>query len=173
MKYHDIADQLGTRTLSVEGFVEGLRRFLIGLAKKVLIADTLQEVVNPIFKLSSGELGFYNAWVGLICFTLQIYFDFSGYSDMAIGLARMMGFRLLENFNMPYISQSFTEFWRRWHISLNMDSRVSLHSTGWEPRVFSQDVYQSLTVLLLVRSLAWGELDLHYLGALPWSVPYF
>ena len=173
VKYHDIADQLDTRTLSADGFVDGLRRFLIGLAKKVLIADTLQEVVDPIFKLSSGELGFFNAWVGLICFTLQIYFDFSGYSDMAIGLARMMGFRLLENFNMPYISQSFTEFWRRWHISLNMDSRVSLHSTGWEPRVFSQDVYQSLTVLLLVRSLAWGELDLHYLGALPWSVPYF
>ena len=156
MKYHDIADQLGTRTLSVEGFVEGLRRFLIGLAKKVLIADTLQEVVDPIFKLSSGELGFYNAWVGLICFTLQIYFDFSGYSDMAIGLARMMGFRLLENFNMPYISQSFTEFWRRWHISLSTWIREYLYIPLGGNRVSSARMYTNLLLCFFLCGLWHG-----------------
>ena len=156
VKYHDIADQLGTRTLSVEGFVDGLRRFLIGLAKKVLIADTLQEVVDPIFKLSSGELGFYNAWTGLICFTLQIYFDFSGYSDMAIGLARMMGFRLLENFNMPYISENFTEFWRRWHISLSTWIREYLYIPLGGNRVSSARMYTNLLLCFFLCGLWHG-----------------
>ena len=156
VKYHDIADQLETRALSAEGFVDGLRRFLIGLAKKVLIADTLQEVVDPIFKLSSGELGFYNAWVGLICFTLQIYFDFSGYSDMAIGLARMMGFRLLENFNMPYISQSFTEFWRRWHISLSTWIREYLYIPLGGNRVSSARMYTNLLLCFFLCGLWHG-----------------
>ena len=156
VKYHDIADQLDTRTLSAEDFVDGLRRFLIGLAKKVLIADTLQEVVDPIFKLSSGELGFYNAWVGLICFTLQIYFDFSGYSDMAIGLARMTGFRLLENFNMPYISQSFTEFWRRWHISLSTWIREYLYIPLGGNRVSSARRYTNLLFCFFLCGLWHG-----------------
>ncbi len=156
VKYHDIADQLGMRALSAEDFVDGLRRFLIGLAKKVLIADTLQEVVDPIFKLSSGELGFYNAWVGLICFTLQIYFDFSGYSDMAIGLARMMGFRLLENFNMPYISESFTEFWRRWHISLSTWIREYLYIPLGGNRVSSVRMYTNLLLCFFLCGLWHG-----------------
>ena len=156
VKYHDIADQLGTRTLSAEDFVDGLRRFLIGLAKKVLIADTLQEVVDPIFKLSSGELGWYNAWVGLICFTLQIYFDFSGYSDMAIGLARMMGFRLLENLNMPYLSQSFTEFWRRWHISLSTWIREYLYIPLGGNRVSSARMYTNLLLCFFLCGLWHG-----------------
>jgi alginate O-acetyltransferase complex protein AlgI len=156
VKYHDIADQLDTRTLSVENFVDGLRRFLIGLAKKVLIADTLQEVVDPIFKLSSGELGFYNAWLGLICFTLQIYFDFSGYSDMAIGLARMMGFRLLENFNMPYLSQNFTEFWRRWHISLSTWIREYLYISLGGNRVSHGRMYFNLWLCFFLCGLWHG-----------------
>jgi alginate O-acetyltransferase complex protein AlgI len=156
VKYHDIADQLATRTLSVENFVDGLRRFLIGLAKKVLIADTLQEVVDPIFKLSSGELGFYNAWVGLICFTLQIYFDFSGYSDMAIGLARMMGFRLLENFNMPYLAQNFTEFWRRWHISLATWIREYLYISLGGNRVSRGRMYFNLWLCFFLCGLWHG-----------------
>lgn len=119
VKFHDIADQLEARASSIQDFTEGLKRFLIGLGKKVLIADTLQEVADSTFRMSVNDLGFSNAWIGIACFTLQIYFDFSGYSDMAIGLARMLGFRLLENFNMPYLSESFTEFWRRWHISLS------------------------------------------------------
>ena len=97
----------------------GFYRFMIGLAKKVLIADVLGVTVNEIFALSSAELSSGMAWIGAIAYTFQIYFDFSGYSDMAIGLARMLGFRLPENFNSPYVSQSITEFWRRWHMTLS------------------------------------------------------
>ena len=97
----------------------GFYRFMIGMAKKVLIADTLGVQVNQIFALSSNELSTSLAWIGAIAYTFQIYFDFSGYSDMAIGLARMLGFRLPENFNFPYVSQSITEFWRRWHMTLS------------------------------------------------------
>lgn len=97
----------------------GFYRFIIGLAKKVLIADVLAIQVNQIFSLSSLELSSGMAWMGAIAYTFQIYFDFSGYSDMAIGIARMVGFRLPENFNSPYVSGSITEFWRRWHITLS------------------------------------------------------
>ena len=96
-----------------------MRRFVLGLGKKVLIANTLGRVADQIFALPAAELTTPLAWLGLVCYTLQIYFDFSGYSDMAIGLMRMFGFRILENFNYPYISQSIREFWRRWHISLS------------------------------------------------------
>lgn len=98
----------------------GFYRFVIGLAKKVLIADVLGVTVNQIFALNSLELSTSLAWVGAIAYTFQIYFDFSGYTDMAIGLAKMMGFRLPENFNFPYISTSITEFWKRWHITLSL-----------------------------------------------------
>ncbi|MDP1621063.1 MAG: MBOAT family O-acyltransferase [Bacteroidales bacterium] len=97
----------------------GFYRFMIGLAKKVLIADVLGTTVNEIFALGPNELSGGLAWIGAIAYTFQIYFDFSGYSDMAIGLARMVGFRIPENFNFPYVSQSITEFWRRWHITLS------------------------------------------------------
>ena len=97
----------------------GFYRFIIGLSKKVLIADVLGVTVNAIFSLNSAGLSTGLAWVGAIAYTFQIYYDFSGYTDMAIGLARMMGFRLPENFNTPYVSQSITEFWRRWHMTLS------------------------------------------------------
>jgi alginate O-acetyltransferase complex protein AlgI len=97
----------------------GFYRFIIGLAKKVLIADTLATIVNPIFTMGSTELSSGLAWIGAIAYTFQIYFDFSGYTDMAIGLAKMVGFRLPENFNNPYVSKNITEFWRRWHITLS------------------------------------------------------
>jgi alginate O-acetyltransferase complex protein AlgI len=97
----------------------GFIRFMIGLAKKVLIADVLGTTVDEIFALEPTELSGFLAWIGAIAYTFQIYFDFSGYTDMAIGLARMLGFRLPENFNFPYVSQSITEFWRRWHITLS------------------------------------------------------
>ena len=119
VKYHEIAGQLQRHELSWDGIYAGFSRFAVGLAKKVFIADTVSEVADAIFRLPLVELGFGNAWLGLLCFTLQIYFDFSAYSDMAIGLARMFGFELRENFNRPYISQNFTEFWTRWHISLS------------------------------------------------------
>ncbi|NCA76286.1 MAG: MBOAT family protein [Alphaproteobacteria bacterium] len=97
----------------------GFYRFIIGLAKKVLIADVLGVTVNEIFALTHEEMSSGLVWIGAIAYTFQIYFDFSGYSDMAIGLARMLGFRLPENFNSPYVSRSITEFWRRWHITLS------------------------------------------------------
>jgi alginate O-acetyltransferase complex protein AlgI len=116
-----IASQITDRSAqeNIDFRLTGFYRFIIGLAKKVLIADVLGVTVNEIFALTPVELSSGMAWIGAIAYTFQIYFDFSGYSDMAIGLARMLGFRLPENFNSPYISQSITEFWRRWHITLS------------------------------------------------------
>jgi alginate O-acetyltransferase complex protein AlgI len=116
-----IAGQIADRTSqeNIDYRLTGFVRFIIGLSKKVLIADVLGASVNEIFALPSAGLSTGLAWIGAIAYTFQIYFDFSGYSDMAIGLARMLGFRLPENFNFPYISQSITEFWRRWHITLS------------------------------------------------------
>ncbi len=116
-----IAAQIGDRSEqeNIDSRLTGFYRFIIGLAKKVLIADVLGVTVNEIFALSSLELSTGLAWIGAIAYTFQIYFDFSGYTDMAIGLARMLGFRLPENFNSPYVSQSITEFWRRWHMTLS------------------------------------------------------
>lgn len=119
VKYHDIAAQLNNHQVTVDDFYTGFRRFLLGLIKKVLIADTIAQVADTIFGLPATEISAAQAWLGMICFSFQIYMDFSAYSDMAIGLARMFGFRLLENFNMPYISRNLTEFWQRWHISLS------------------------------------------------------
>ena len=121
IKYHDIQDQLLAHDPSFDDFTTGYRRFVTGLIKKVMFADTFAEVADKTFgsTISPEGLSTGTAWLGVICFTLQIYCDFSGYSDMAIGMARMMGFKLFENFNFPYISGSFSEFWGRWHISLS------------------------------------------------------
>jgi alginate O-acetyltransferase complex protein AlgI len=119
VRYGDLAAQLVKRTVSREGFAEGTRRFIFGLSKKMLIANTLAGPADAIFSLPSEALTAGLAWLGIVCYTLQIYFDFSGYSDMAIGLARMFGFDFKENFNYPYVARSITEFWRRWHISLS------------------------------------------------------
>lgn len=116
VRYSDVALQLEERTHSFEKVSYGIRRFVIGLSKKILIADALGELCD-IFK-SSGDKSVLFFWLYAIAFTLHIYFDFSGYSDMAIGLGKMFGFDFLENFNYPYISKSATEFWRRWHMSL-------------------------------------------------------
>lgn len=115
VRYKDVADQMESRHENVSQFALGARRFVAGLGKKVLLANTMGNLWNML----QGESGTLSAWVGIIAYTLQIYFDFSGYSDMAIGLGRMFGFEFLENFNYPYISASVTEFWRRWHISLS------------------------------------------------------
>ncbi len=119
VRYHDIAKQLVQRTITRKGFAEGVERFVFGLAKKVLLADALGIKADVIFTLPYSELSTGQAWLGAICFSLQIYYDFSGYSDMAIGLGRMFGFRLPENFNYPYAAISMKDFWRRWHISLS------------------------------------------------------
>ncbi|MDR1837747.1 MAG: MBOAT family protein, partial [Treponema sp.] len=119
VRYIDIKEQIEKRTVSADKFVAGAQRFVIGLAKKVIIANSLGETVDIIFNLPVSEMTAATAWLGIICYSFQIFFDFSGYSDMAIGLGRMFGFEFLENFNYPYISKSITEFWRRWHISLS------------------------------------------------------
>jgi alginate O-acetyltransferase complex protein AlgI len=119
IRYHDVCDQLTERTITVNKFAEGVRRFVTGLGKKMLIANVVAVPADQIFGLPGSELSTSLAWLGCVCYTLQIYFDFSGYSDMAIGLGLMFGFRFLENFNFPYISQSIREFWQRWHISLS------------------------------------------------------
>lgn len=119
IRYHDIAEQILRRSNTLERFSSGVERFVFGLGKKVLIANTLGQIADQAFNTPAGTLSASSAWIGIICYTLQIYFDFSGYSDMAIGLARMFGFELTENFNYPYISRSVREFWRRWHLSLS------------------------------------------------------
>lgn len=119
VKYKDIDEQLQKRTVTIEKFSNGIKRFVYGLAKKVIFANTLAYIADTIFNSNIEFLNMPIAWLGAICYTLQIYFDFSGYSDMAIGLGKMFGFEFMENFNLPYISESITEFWRRWHISLS------------------------------------------------------
>jgi alginate O-acetyltransferase complex protein AlgI len=121
LRWNAIAPQIAGRAQTAERFAQGVRRFVEGLARKVLIANVVAVPSDQIFKMSANgqELRPEVAWLGAVCYMLQIYFDFSGYSDMAIGLGKMFGFEFMENFNYPYISQSIREFWRRWHISLS------------------------------------------------------
>ncbi len=119
VRYKDVAGQVDRPVILPASFVEGIRRFIIGLGKKVLIANTVAVAADRIFALPPGHLGPAASWLGIVCYTLQIYFDFAGYSDMAIGLGRMLGFTFKENFDYPYVSSSIREFWRRWHISLS------------------------------------------------------
>lgn len=119
VRYQTIEYELVNRKESIEEFAEGARRFITGLFKKIVIANTMGIICDSILATSPSQYQFAGAWLGIISYTLQIYFDFSGYSDMAIGLGRMMGFHFLENFNYPYIAKSITDFWRRWHISLS------------------------------------------------------
>jgi alginate O-acetyltransferase complex protein AlgI len=119
VRYREIAEQIAERTIRRKDFEIGIRRFVIGLGKKLLIANTVAQVADAVFTLPADDLTPALAWLGLACYTLQIYFDFSGYSDMAIGLGRMFGFRIPENFNHPYAATSVTEFWRRWHMTLS------------------------------------------------------
>lgn len=119
IRYKELEIQLTERTFSLDNFYEGLKRFILGLARKVLIANQLALVADAIFSRNPESLGMLPAWIGIICYSLQIYYDFAGYSDMAIGLGRMFGFTFPENFNFPYISKSIKEFWRRWHMTLS------------------------------------------------------
>ena len=118
VRYETVENELGTRNENHEDIASGLRRFIYGLAKKMLLANTLGQAATEIFALDPSQRSTALAWVGAAAYSFQIFFDFSGYSDMAIGLGRVFGFRFLENFDYPYISRSITEFWRRWHISL-------------------------------------------------------
>lgn len=119
VKYHDIEKQITDRHADVKEIAEGMRRFIIGLAKKVLISNTVAVAADALFETPIAEINILSAWIAAIAYMLQIYYDFSGYSDMAIGLGHMFGFHFLENFRHPYVSGSVQEFWRRWHISLS------------------------------------------------------
>ena len=127
VKYREIDEQILNRSISVGKFAEGVRRFLYGLGKKVIIANTVAATADTIFALTAEEMTCAFAWIGAFLYTLQIYYDFSGYSDMAIGMGKMFGFEFLENFDHPYLSRSITEFWRRWHISLGSWFREYLY----------------------------------------------
>lgn len=118
VRYRDVAEQLVNRRETLEMFTKGVKLFMVGLAKKVIIANTMGTLTTNIFA-TTDENGVVGTWMGMIAYTFQIYFDFSGYSDMACGLGNMMGFEFLKNFNYPYIAKSITDFWRRWHISLS------------------------------------------------------
>ncbi len=119
VRYTDIAEQLESRETTVEGFARGITRFVTGLGKKVLLANIAGQIATSLIGGDLSKTSVLGAWLGIFAYTFQIYFDFSGYSDMAIGLGHMFGFTYVENFNYPYISKSITEFWRRWHISLS------------------------------------------------------
>lgn len=150
VRYGDIAAQLEARTITSAGFAEGVRRFILGLAKKVLIANTVAVPADAIFQLQGSHLTLGLSWLGVLCYTLQIYFDFSGYSDMAIGLAKMFGIDFKENFNFPYTATSVTDFWRRWHISLSTWFRDYLYiPLGGNRRGTVRTYFNLLIVFLL------------------------
>ena len=119
VKYHDIQEQIRSRKTDSGEIAAGMRRFILGLAKKVLISNVMAVTADALFAAPMGEMNILSAWTAAIAYLFQIYFDFSGYSDMAIGMGRIFGFTFQENFRYPYISQSIQEFWRRWHISLS------------------------------------------------------
>lgn len=155
VKYKDMRCQIEDRKITVMKIGEGLERFIIGLAKKVLIADILSLTVADIFDLLPIGMDIGTAWLGSLLFTLQIYFDFSSYSDMAIGLSKMVGFDLKENFNFPYLSKSISEFWRRWHISLGAWFREYLYfPLGGSKR---GNVYFNLFVVFLATGVWHGS----------------
>ncbi|MBC8535279.1 MBOAT family O-acyltransferase [Feifania hominis] len=118
VRYETVADEIRNRRETLDDFADGISRFVVGLAKKVLLANTIGQATDAAFAVPAGELSAALAWLGAAAYAFQVYFDFSGYSDMAIGLGKMFGFHFLENFDYPYLSKSITEFWRRWHISL-------------------------------------------------------
>lgn len=156
IRYHDIGSQIQSRAHTVEGFLTGFNRFAFGLAKKLIIADPLGILADKIFGLPPGDLSAGFAWGGVVAYTLQLYFDFSGYSDMAIGLGRMMGFRFPENFNRPYISGSVTDFWRRWHISLSNWMRLYLYIPLGGNRVSIARNYLNLWIVFVVSGIWHG-----------------
>lgn len=156
IRYHDVSKQIESRRHDLPLLYSGAYRFCLGLGKKVLVADPLGSVAQNVLKLDAAEFSTPYAWLGIVCYAYQLYFDFSGYSDMAIGLGRMMGFRFLENFDRPYISQNFTEFWRRWHISLSRWMRDYLYIPLGGNRVSKPRAYLNLWIVFLLSGLWHG-----------------
>ncbi len=156
IKYKDIEKDLVDRKTSVNLFSEGVERFIIGLGKKMIIANNCALLADGIFSLPPNELSSLAAWLGVIAYSFQIYFDFSGYSDMAIGLGKMFGFNFLENFNYPYISKSIREFWQRWHISLTNWFREYLYFSLGGNRKGKIRTYLNLLIVFFITGLWHG-----------------
>jgi alginate O-acetyltransferase complex protein AlgI len=156
IRYRQIAAQLRTRANTASDFAYGIRRFVIGLGKKMLIANTVAVPADQIFAMAPGEITAAHAWIAVTCYTLQIYFDFSGYSDMAIGLGRMFGFHFPENFSYPYIASSVQDFWRRWHISLSAWFRDYLYIPLGGNRASTVRMYFNLVLVFFLCGLWHG-----------------
>ena len=154
VRYKDVESQLEARICEIDKCFYGIWRFVQGLAKKAIIANTVAEVADNIFSQPAGEISTAAAWLGVVCYTLQIYFDFSGYSDMAIGLGKIMGFDFVENFNYPYTSSSITEFWKRWHISLSSFFRDYVYIPLGGNR--KGNVYLNLSIVFFLTGLWHG-----------------
>ncbi|MBL0339978.1 MAG: MBOAT family protein [Bacteroidetes bacterium] len=156
IRYKDIAKQIHDRTLGSHRFQLGLERFIIGLGKKVIVANSLGSCADLVFGLDPSQLTSPSAWFGIICYSMQLYFDFSAYSDMAIGLAKMLGFDFLENFRFPYKSKSIREFWQRWHISLSNWFRDYLYIPLGGNKVSPGRVYINLFIVFFLTGLWHG-----------------
>lgn len=156
IRYSDVWQQLRNRVHTQAMFASGVERFLIGLGKKVLLANTFARIADNLFAADISTLGSLNAWLGIICYSLQIYCDFAGYSDMAIGLGRMFGFEFLENFNYPYIAKSVKEFWRRWHISLSSFFRDYVYIPLGGNRVKVSRTYINLLIVFFLTGFWHG-----------------
>lgn len=156
VKYHDIEKQIDERKVNFANYSLGVRRFLFGLFKKVIIANNAGAVWESVNAMDFGSMSMASAWLGAIAYSIQIYFDFSGYSDMAIGLGKMLGFDFLENFNYPYISKSIREFWRRWHISLSTWFKEYLYIPLGGSRKGSIRTYVNLIIVFFCTGLWHG-----------------
>ncbi len=157
VRFHEIADQLPERHQNrAADFAAGFPRFALGLAKKTIVADTIAPVAESVFSLHPADMTTASAWLGVTAYTLQIYFDFSGYSDMAIGLGRMFGFRLPENFARPYSAVSITDFWRRWHMSLSRWFRDYLYIPLGGNRGGPAKTYRNLAIVFLLTGFWHG-----------------
>lgn len=165
VRYTDIANEIDNRKSSLEDFGSGIERFIIGIGKKAIIANTMAATADAIWNNYATGSSWIIVWIGSIAYTLQIYYDFSGYSDMAIGLGRMLGFHFNENFNLPYISKSITEFWRRWHISLSSWFRDYVYiPLGGNKR----HVYFNLLIVFLLTGI-WHGASWHYVAWGVWN----
>lgn len=156
VRYKDVAAELQERTTSLAQFSEGVRRFIIGLGKKMIIANNLAFAADGAFGIPTDQLSTVFAWLGVVAYMFQIYFDFSGYSDMAIGLGKMFGFNFPENFNYPYIAKSIKEFWRRWHISLSNWFRDYLYISLGGNRISKQRTLLNLLIVFFLTGLWHG-----------------
>ena len=174
VRYETVDEELVDKKISLDNFSLGMKRFIVGLGKKVLIANNVGALWNVMETGAYGEMTVLLSWVGIISFALQIYFDFSGYSDMAIGLAKIFGMDFDENFNFPYISKSITEFWRRWHITLSSWFRDYIYiPLGGNRKGILKQIRNILIVWALTRSLAWGILEFCAMGCLLWHNTYY